>query len=405
MAWNDVEKMREDDAMTPTNGGRMFCPQCGAGVTIVSRFCSQCGTMLGKTTQGGAKPRQGGQNTGRRKGTSGVQLSNLLRVVAAGLVVVIAVVGIFIYMENKPLSNGMTKEEGEAVLEEGKYLYNAGDYESALECFVQLPADSKQYEEALSMIAKCESKCRDMAIAEAEAFVSNADYPSAIKVLNQASALIGQDGALAELRQMYIKQYKNMMIAKADDALEKVGYQNAIAVMNEGLKVLDGDSDFQNKLEEYKSYAPVFLSPKDAYAVNKYMNTKVSNENLLTDNYGTTYTPERVISNRSYTGYSDAGCIEYHLNAQYRTLTGILYVPDVSKSIQNPHKLPYVQIWGDGVLLFEIKSFMYKDKPMELCVDVSNVEFVEIRMYGGWFRGDGSGLIPVNCIADLAVAK
>lgn len=38
-------------------------------------------------------------------------------------------------------------------------------------------------------------------------------------------------------------------------------------------------------------------------------------------------------------------------------------------------------------------------------IDISNVEFLEIQIYGSWYRGDGTGLIPMNCVADLAVAK
>ena len=57
------------------------------------------------------------------------------------------------------------------------------------------------------------------------------------------------------------------------------------------------------------------------------------------------------------------------------------------------------------MLLYELTSLVNKDKPVDFCIDISNVEFLEIQIYGSWYRGDGTGLIPMNCVADLAVAK
>ena len=60
-----------------------------------------------------------------------------------------------------------------------------------------------------------------------------------------------------------------------------------------------------------------YLNPDDAYSVNEYMSTKVSDADWLTDNQGNNYVAERVICNRSYALYEEAGEIEYRLDSNF----------------------------------------------------------------------------------------
>lgn len=384
----------------------------------------------------------------------------LISVLIGIVVLIITLIAIASYNANKPLSNGMTKDEGEAVLAEGIAFYNAKDYESAIECFVQLPSDSKQYDEAQSMLVRCEDEYSTSVVEKADGYAKNGEYEVALNLLNNAGELLPNnttisavyntilaeykdivcanafseadafaadrdylaaitaiDGAIKQIGtdddasaklQTYMSAYKSIVIENADNALVNTGYADAISIINEGLKTLNGDNDLLNKIEEYKTYAPVYLSYDDAYAINKYLRTGITDNSWLTDNYGTTYTSERVICNKDSGLFEDVGTIQYYLSSQYRTLTGTIYIPDVSKNVNVESvlvKKPYVQIWGDGLLLYELTSLINKDKPVDFCIDISNVEFLEIQIYGSWYRGDGTGLIPMNCVADLAVAK
>ena len=121
----------------------------------------------------------------------------------------------------------------------------------------------------------------------------------------------------------------------------------------------------------------------------------------MTDNYGNTYNPNRVITIH-HNGGCGAATIEYYFASSYKTLTGIIYIPEVSKSASGT---PYVEIYGDDILLYELPEITSKEHPINFEVDISNVEFLLIRIDGYWFRGDGTGLIPKCCIADLAVTK
>lgn len=426
------------------------CPNCGSTKVITAQEKAEDAALYQKELE----------NRENAVAAVATKRKMMIAVLVGIVVLIIAVIAIVSYNANKPLSNGMTKNEGEAVLAEGIAFYNVGDYESAIECFAQLPSDSKQYDEAQSMLAKCEdeysatvvekangyaqngeyevalnllnnagellsnsttiSEAHDTifkeyknivltsAYSEAEAFVADGNYSAGIKAINDAIQQIGTDDEAYARLQTYMSAYKTIVIENADNALASAGYADAISIINEGLATLDGDSDLLNKIDEYKTYAPIYLSYDDAYATNKYLRTEITDNSWLTDNYGTTYTSERVICNKDSGLFEDVGTIQYYLSSQYRTLTGTIYIPDVSKNVNVESilvKKPYVQIWGDGLLLYELTSLINKDKPVDFCIDISNVEFLEIQIYGSWYRGDGTGLIPMNCVADLAVAK
>lgn len=426
------------------------CPNCGGIKTITAQEKAEDAALYQKEIE-------------NRENAVAVVASKrkmLISVLIGVVVLIITLIAIASYNANKPLSNGMTKDEGEAILAKGIAFYNAKDYGSAIECFVQLPSDSKQYDEAQSMLAKCEDEYSatvvekangyaanyeyetalnllnnakkllpnntiiseaqntifkeyrniifTSAFSEAEELIAVGDYPTGIQVINGAIKQIGTDDDASAKLQTYMSAYKSIVIENADNALVTTGYADAISIINEGLKTLNGDNDLLNKIEEYKTYAPVYLSYDDAYAINKYLRTEITDNSWLTDNYGTTYTSERVICNKDSGLFEDVGTIQYYLSSQYRTLTGTIYIPDVSKNVNVESilvKKPYVQIWGDGLLLYELTSLINKDKPVDFCIDISNVEFLEIQIYGSWYRGDGTGLIPMNCVADLAVAK
>lgn len=163
----------------------------------------------------------------------------------------------------------------------------------------------------------------------------------------------------------------------------------------------DSSNDNESETINNSPDGPFFLSFDDAYSMNNYLDKDVY-FTLLTDNYGTTYNPNRVITVRDYAGLCAPATIEYYLDSSYKTLTGIIYIPEVSKSVSGT---PYVEIYGDDVLLYELPEITSKEHPINFEVDVSNVEFLLIRIDGYWFRGDGSGSIPKCCIADLAVTK
>lgn len=471
------------------------CPNCGGNKIV---------TAEDRAEEAGLRKKEI-ENREKAMEVPARQRKTVISIIAAVVVVVVTIVFIFSFNANKPLSNGMTQDQGDTILAEGVAYYEDGNFEQAIECLTQLPSDSKQHEKAQSIIEKSmqeykaaiiekatnyvdvgnydaaisliknaetflpndsdlgklyQDTYRTSVLASAESYIENGDlsvamsvlesglkalpndvvlqdkyaavfaeykalvcqnaisaaneyvaandYPSAIAALNDAIEELGNDAELEAKQAAVISEYKNIIIEKSQNALADTGYIDAMAVINEGLSVLDNDSEFLSMLDEYKSYAPLYLSYDDAYSMNEFLQTDISDNTWLTDNYGTTYTSDRVICNKSSGLFSGEGTIQYYLASQYKTLTGTVYVPDVSKSLNTNSllvTLPYVQVWGDDALLYELNSLVNTDKPVNFNIDISNVEFLVIKIYGGWFRGNGTGLIPINCVADLAVAK
>ncbi len=169
----------------------------------------------------------------------------------------------------------------------------------------------------------------------------------------------------------------------------------------------DMDIESIEAMRESRQSAPRYLDAGDVYSKNSGMSTETSLTDLLTDNQGNTYLQDRMICSRSY---DEEGVIEYDLGCAYRMLTGTVYVPDASKSVDINSMLvcaPYVRIYGDDCLLYELDSLSGKDRPVDFCLDVSGVEYLSVHLYGGWYDSDRmlASAIPINCVADLQVTK
>lgn len=499
----------------------MQCTNCGKEIRKGVQFCSACGTQITNAPEPEPEYEAYGNTD---KVTTSKQKKNkpekrakqnhknvkwvLISVLAVVIIGVGGTIAWMLYDASLPLSNGMSKKEGEEILSAGIEYMDNGEFEAAMECFAQLPSDSRYYKKAQSLLSQSKdsyrsemlnrinsyaesgdydyafnliaqaqvilpddaelqatyenvysmwrtsvldlantyvledqyevaleylngvkskypddtvlqdsyndmltaykNNVRNNAIKDGKAYVDNADYPNAIKTLNAALDKLGQDEELSALLTIYKNNYRTELIAHADNMLRAQGYQAAISIINQGLVVLPGDDMLLNKISEYQTYAPIFLSYEDAYAINSYLRTNITSTDYITDNYGKTYTANRVICNKDSGLFKDIGSIQYFLESKYSTLTGTIYVPDISKNVNTNSilvDLPYVQILGDGVVLYELSSLTGKDKPVEFSVNISNVEFITVCIYGGWFRGDGTGLIPMNCVADLAVSK
>ena len=320
------------------------------------------------------------------------QRKTIIGVIVAVVVVVAVVVGIVSYSANKPLSNGMSKDEGDQVLKSGISFYETGDYEEALRCFVQLPLDSKQYEKAQSILLKSsDAYCEEIAeIAEkyvqngeyevalellenaqallpnaaelqelynttyadyktyisttaiegAEEYIANGDYESAINVLRDAISKIEEDVELATLLSQYEEKYCDYIIQQANAASELEGYQSAISIIKQAQDILPNNDSLKSAIVFYESYAPVYLANLE-YFDQEYDWYKVLESDM--DNLGNEY------HNSIACRYLDN---TYILNGDYSRLCGTLYQRyEYRDRDHNGH----MEVYADGVLIFSEK--------------------------------------------------
>lgn len=96
---------------------------------------------------------------------------------------------------------------------------------------------------------------------------------------------------------------------------------------------------------------------------------------------------------------------EYKLDKKYISFSGTLFLPFESRSVTEPDYPSVFRIYGDGELLYEAPNFISGQDPIEFEVDLSGYEMLKILMGGGWYKGDGSGLKPLICLANPILVR
>lgn len=393
--------------------------------------------------------------------------------IAVCVLCLLAVVIAVTYNVNKPLSNGMTKDEGKEILAKGTEYLEAGNYEEAIECLQQLPSDSKQYEEAQKLIQQSQdSYCDEIisradsyiasqnfdaayeligqaqsllpdnaelqedqkrvyesyrsaviaqteeyvaaeqyetaieylknkqesfqndsvfqetynntvttynnlissqAMQEAEAYVASNDYANGINVLRTALAKIGQNDELSATLSVYENTYKENVLGQVDAVYSQSGYDAVVAFLKEAMDILPTDNAVANEYELWKSRQPMLLTDLEPFS--KDLNANINSSLHEVDNYGSVYA-----SNLGLEGWSS---IEYYIGSDYSKLTCTLYITENAKGYDEEAYAGSwsnltISIYGDDVLLYTKTGFNTKDKPLDISVDVKDVEFLKI---------------------------
>ena len=359
-----------------------ICPNCGGNKIITAEERAEETALLRKESE----------NREQAAAAPAKQRKTILGIITAAAVVAIALICIISYNANKPLSNGMTQEQGNQLLASGISHYESGNYKEAIRCFAQLPLDSKQYEEAQSILLKSsDAYCEEIvetaekyvqngeyeialellenaqallpnvaelqelynttyadyktyisttAIEGAEEYIANGDYESAINVLRDAISKIEEDVELATLLSQYEEKYCDYIIQQANAALELEGYQSAISIIKQAQDILPNNDSLKSAIVFYESYAPVYLANLE-YFDQEYDWYKVLESDM--DNLGNEY------HNSIACRYLDN---TYILNGDYSRLCGTLYQRyEYRDRDHNGH----MEVYADGVLIFSEK--------------------------------------------------
>lgn len=381
-----------------------ICPNCGGNKIITAEERAEETALLRKESE----------NREQAAAAPAKQRKTILGIITAAAVVAIALICITSYNANKPLSNGMTQEQGNQLLASGISHYESGNYKEAIRCFAQLPLDSKQYKEAQSILLKSsDAYCEEIAetaekyvqngeyeialellenaqallpnatelqelhnttyaayrtfisttaIEGAEEYIANGDYESAINVLRDAISKIEEDVELATLLSQYEEKYCDYIIQQANAALELEGYQSAISIIKQAQDILPNNDSLKSAIVFYESYAPVYLANLE-YFDQEYDWYKVLESDM--DNLGNEY------HNSIACRYLDN---TYILNGDYSRLCGTLYQRyEYRDRDHNGH----MEVYADGVLIFSEKmsAGIY---PINFELDVVNVNELRI---------------------------
>lgn len=438
------------------------CPNCGGTKVVTEQELAEEEALIQREAE--YRERANAVPEMRKRGMIGV--------LVVAIVCLIGVIAAVSYNANKLLSNGMSKDEGEEILAEGIAHFDNGEYELAMECFQRLPSDSKQYEEAQSLLQKSKDSYRSEilnrvdtyiengeydlafnlinqaggmfpgdsdlqtaydkaysayqtsvlqqvdfyvesgqyeialeylsnvqtqypndtvlqdtynstlfsyqnvvrsdAMQQANDYVANGDYVQAISVLESSMDKIGQDGELVAQLNVYKDTYKNGILQQVATLYDTDGYESVISLLEQAKSILPEDNDLAAEYTLWQSRRPLLLTE-----LEEYTNDGLSVNDTLynTDNYGTSYSSS-IMPTSSYVGSEHY--IEYYLENKYAKFEAILYITEGARDSATVDEA-IVSIYGDDVLICTYSNFSPKDKPKEIVVDISNVEFLKIQ--------------------------
>lgn len=179
----------------------------------------------------------------------------LMAILGTGLVIAMVVYAFHLYQESKPLSNGLTKDEGEEVLSIGVAYLDSGEYESAVDCFLDLPSDSKQYEKAQSLLAN--GSYHSAIMSQVDAHVANQDYDAAYELIDSVRKVIPSDSDLDAAYDNVSSSYHTYALDRANSYIANGDYKVALEFLNSAKAKLPSDADLQelyaSTLSTYKS--------------------------------------------------------------------------------------------------------------------------------------------------------
>ena len=253
------------------------CPSCGGAKVITEQEKAEAAALYQKEIE----------NRESAVAVGAAKRKLLISALVGIVVVIVAVVALASYNANKPLSNGMTKDEGEAIWAEGIAFYNDGDYESAIGCFVQLPSDSKQYGEAQSMLEKCENEYSAIVIEKANGYAASNDYEMAIHLLNNAGEILLDNTAISTAYNTIFAEYKGIVCSNAHSESEIFAsngdYPSAITAIDKAIELVGQDDELTAKRDVYvDTYVSQIVSAAEAQYIEYNYESIVAAENMLT---------------------------------------------------------------------------------------------------------------------------
>ena len=199
-------------------------------------------------------------------------------IIAGLLAVILIIVAVIIGLSNRPLSNGMSKSDGDEILESGIAYYESGNYEAAIECFIQLPSDSKQYAKASDMLASARAEYKESALSKVNNYIQQENYDSAFNVIETATLLVGNDSDLNAAYEEVYTELVSSMLATADSYVENSDYEIALEYLSNCQNRFPDDFDLENAYNDtFNEYCSLVKSDSISTA-----DEAASNEDYVT---------------------------------------------------------------------------------------------------------------------------
>lgn len=258
------------------------------------------------------------------------------------------------------------------------------DYTTAInilnEALLKIPGNT----EVSNAIRNYTNTIRNKAITDAATLAAAGDFISAFQTIQSTVDELGSDSELNVLLVNYQESYAHNVLQQVSTIYDESGYDAVVDLLKEATSILPNNTNLKEEFELWNSRHSVPLTD-----IEHFSKAGAIQEDYWidgTDNYGTVY-PHSITPFDSGTTY-----IEYYLGGQYAKLSGVLYVISHAKSI-NPlyytWNIATISIYGDDNLLYTNTGFTTKDPPINISVDISEVEFLKISFENAHYFDEG----------------
>ncbi|MBR5515713.1 MAG: protein kinase [Clostridia bacterium] len=322
--------------------------------------------------------------------------------------------------------------DSKIAFEKAEEYYENGDYIKAIEQYMLVIITDPNYSAAQTKINSSKGKYKDSVIDECESLVSENKYTEAMDILENALTVFENDteleGKLSSVKTSYVKY----AVSQADTLLEEKKYDDAQALLEDVLSEIPDNEEIQEKIDEIPSIIEQdyieeaqALADKGAYEsaikiLDDALELLPDNENIIakkkeilesqpvdinnltivdsssgnisalssagTDAFGDSYN-----TGIKFTPTEDeASYIVYKLDGNFENFEATLTLPS---SADSESKFT-VEIFTDGKRAKRIKGYQMSDGNMNLNIDVSGKDELEIKI--SLTKGESDTLYFVN---------
>lgn len=253
---------------TKYNDNLAICPNCGGTKVVTAEELAEEAEIKRREVE----------YRERANAAPEMHKKHLIGILAAVLSVIVAAIVLIAVNANKPLSNGMTKAEGEEALAAGIACLDNGEYESAMEYFLQLLPDSKQYSEAQSLLLQSQNSYRSEILNRVNSHLTSKEYDTAFGLISKAQELLPNDPELSSVYDTAYTAYRSSVLEQVDSYVLDDQYELALEYLNGIQSKFPNDAVLQDSYSTTRSayYAEVrseAIGQADNYvADNDYAN-------------------------------------------------------------------------------------------------------------------------------------
>lgn len=387
-----------------------ICPNCGGNLIVTAEEIAQAAELAQKEKE----------NQNRSVAEPQNHLKKLIGIIAGVVAAIIVIVVGASYVHNHRAVNGdLSRADMAKAYEQGTAFYNSGDYASAIIELGKVSAESKCYVEASAMLQETVTIYCDDALSKASAYANVGDYKMTCSILENALQVVPANSTLtAELtsyQETFRNQLRNSALESVNTYVAENDYPSAIQVLRSTLEELDGDIELDALLKRFEEeYSLSILEKSDeALRVDGYSaaveilinamgimtdDTVLNDAILMLDVYKPVSTsevctgwltqaeqtsPTTDIWGNEYTGVNyrlnaagilfGGSSLEIALNKEYDIFEATL-APGTCYRFESNMQ---ITVYLDDVV-FETYDFDYKTYPVDIKIDVSNVDYIKI---------------------------